>query len=179
VLACALAFAAPSLAERGEHNADDSGPGVLQTGGTNSRPSGGGPLGLGLSIGGPTGLTGKYYLTSSTGLSFGVGFGGHGFLGGHLDYVLTPLSLITAEAGMLYPYVGGGVGLGFFGGLGYQFGPIFYRAPLWLDVHLTGGLAWNFHAIPLDVFLEIAPGVALLPGPGLGWHGILGVRYYF
>ena len=83
------------------------------------------------------------------------------------------------EAGALYPYVGGGVGLGFLGGLGYGFGNAYTNLPVWVDLHLTGGLGWNVIDLPLDVFAEVAPGLAVLPGLGFGWHGILGVRYYF
>lgn len=146
--------------------------------GSGSQTSGG-PLGLGLSLGGPTGLTGKYYLDSSSGLSFGVGFGGHGWIGAHLDYVLSVTNLSLNSAGSLYPYVGGGVGLGFLGGLGYPFTPVYLNVPVWADVHFTGGLGWNVASLPLDIFLEIAPGLSILPGLGLGWHGILGFRYYF
>ena len=60
-------------------------------------------------MGGPTGLTGKYYLSSTTGIQFGLGFGGHGWVGGHVDYVIAPMTLVSSTAGQLYPYFGGGI----------------------------------------------------------------------
>ena len=59
-------------------------------------------FGLGLMIGAPTGLSGKYFLTESTALDFGVG--GIGYYRGrdglhlHADHLWHPLSLVSDEA---------------------------------------------------------------------------------
>lgn len=146
--------------------------------GAGLRPPGG-PLGLGLSLGSPTGLAGKYYLTNDQGLSFALGFGGYGYLGGHVDYVWAPTSLINVAPGTLYPYIGGGV----FVGVGLYRNP--WLAPYWaglplgLGAELPLGLGWNFAALPLDLFIEIAPMLSLFPGIDFFFRGALGFRYYF
>lgn len=144
--------------------------------GVGLRPPGG-PLGLGLNLGWPTGLAGKYYLTHDQGITFGVGFGGHSVLGGYVDYVWAPTALIQIAPGTLYPYIGGGLFLGLYSA-GYGFGR-FNDFPLVFGAEVPLGIAWNFAALPLDLYLELAPGLAVLPGIGFGARGSLGIRYYF
>ncbi|MCB9535100.1 MAG: hypothetical protein H6704_02470 [Myxococcales bacterium] len=48
-----------------------------------------------------------------------------------------------------------------------------------LGARVPLGLAWLPPEVPIDVFLEVAPMVALLPGTEVGVGATLGVRYYF
>ena len=41
------------------------------------------------------------------------------------------------------------------------------------------GLAYQFEEAPVDVFAEIAPGLALLPDLGFYIGGGIGARYFF
>lgn len=153
-------------------------PATTTSSGPGLRPPGG-PLGLGLNLGWPTGLAGKYYLTNDQGLTFGLGFGGASVLGGYLDYVWAPTALVNIAPGTLYPYIGGGVFVGIFPlYYGNPFGR-FVAFPFVLGAEIPLGLAWNFAALPVDIYLELAPGIAVLPGLDFGIRGSLGFRYYF
>jgi len=136
-------------------------------------------FGFGISLGAPTGLTMKYHFTPSSALQMGIGGAGHGFLSLHADYVLSLAKLVEAQnVGMLYGYAGGGLGVGFFGNsglLGFRYSTI---DNVYVDVHATFGLAWNFAKLPLDLFVEVAPGLLVVPGIGFGWHGTIGGRFY-
>lgn len=137
-----------------------------------------GPLGLGLNLGWPTGLAGKYYLTDNQGITFGVGVGGPAWIGGYVDYVWAPVALVNIEPGTLYPYIGGGV---FLGAFPYRNPFLSYlgNIPLLLGAEMPLGLTWNFTALPLDIYLEAAPGLAVFPALDFGIRGSLGFRYYF
>lgn len=149
-----------------------------QSAGAGLRPPGG-AFGLGINLGWPTGLAGKYYLTHDQGITFGVGFGGPAFLGAYVDYVWAPTSLVNVAPGTLYPYIGGGVFAGAFPYRQPFFAPYLGNFPLLLGAEVPLGLAWNFAALPLDIYLEIAPGLQVFPGLDFGFRGSLGFRYYF
>lgn len=142
------------------------------------RPAGG-PFGLGLNLGWPTGLAGKYFLSSDSGVTFGVGLGGHSLLGAYVDYVFAPTSFVRARPGALYPYLGIGAFGGVFG-FGKTFVPIFPPGiPISLGAEVPLGLAWSFYELPIDLYGELAPGLQVLPGLGFGFRGSLGFRFYF
>ncbi len=84
--------------------------------------------------------------------------------------------------GSLGFYIGGGL----FGGFGLtpvkfdlvptQFLP---NIPLVLGAEVPLGVVWNFQQLPVDIFLEVAPGVAILPGPFFAARGAVGFRFFF
>jgi hypothetical protein len=152
-------------------------------------------LGLGVAIGAPVGLAGKYYLNGSSGLSFILGFWGTEYGGAVIDYVFHPLGAVgEGSYGSPFLTVGGGAALGLgnntfgrgaFNGRGiYQFST-FNRSPyaafppgnFALDVHGVLGLGWSFKA-PLDLFVEFAPSLLLVPTLNLGTRLTLGGRIY-
>src|SRR5262245_43461786 len=72
-----------------------------------------GTFGLGLELGGPFGINGKYFLTDTGALNFGLGEDGYGYLDRHgfniyLDYLWHPLSLANPPAFQLPLYLGVG-----------------------------------------------------------------------
>lgn len=178
LLLIAAPLRAQVKADKAGGGGQGGGGGAGASGVVDTRPEGK-LFGLGLSLGGPTGLAGKYHLTPSSGVQFGVGIMGHGWLSLYADYVFSPVAFINNQHGSLFPYLGGGVGMGLLGNTGwtpYYYLPFnFFSA----DLHLLAGLGWAFKSYPFDLFLEIAPGVQFVPGFGLGWHGFLGGRYYF
>jgi hypothetical protein len=152
-------------------------------------------LGLGVAIGAPVGLAGKYYLNGSSGLSFILGFWGTEYGGAAIDFVFHPLGAVgEGSYGTPFLTVGGGAALGLgnntfgrgaFNGRGiYQFST-FSRSPyvafppgnFALDVHGVLGLGWSFKA-PLDLFVEFAPSLLLVPTLNLGTRLTLGGRIY-
>jgi hypothetical protein len=107
-------------------------------------------FGLGLMVGSPAGLSGKWFYGSSTAFDFGVGVNrrwrDRDGLHLHFDHLWHPVSLVSASGFELPLYVGiGGRVLDFDDGGGTALG---VRVPV--------GIAFDFNNIPLDVFIEVA-----------------------
>ena len=139
-------------------------------------------LGLGLHLGWPTGLAGKYKLTGNQAVQFGVGVGGHSWIGANIDYIFTPVALPIGDVGSLGFYLGGGVFTGFGASLAKVDilpGQNYIGFPIVLGAEVPLGIVWNFAQLPVDIFFEIAPGIAILPGPSFGSRGAVGFRFYF
>jgi hypothetical protein len=142
-------------------------------------------FGIGLMLGAPTGLSGKYFLTPDTAIDFGVGIiryrpydrGRRGNVHLHVDYLLHPISLASTEPFELPLYFGlGARALDFddddLGDDGFAIG---IRAPI--------GVAFDFNNIPLDAFIEFALVldffVSYRDTLGFDFNGAAGARYYF
>jgi len=48
-----------------------------------------------------------------------------------------------------------------------------------VGVRVPVGISYLFDSVPVDLFLEVAPVVDLVPSTGLGWNSGIGIRYYF
>lgn len=139
-------------------------------------------FGLGLMIGAPSGLSGKYYLGPSTALDFGVGViryyrDRRSNLHVHADFLWHPVSLASTRPFELPLYLGIGARVWDFDDRdlnddGFGLG---VRAPI--------GIAMDFNNVPLDVFFELALVVDVFFNYGDHYggdiNGALGVRYYF
>ncbi len=140
-------------------------------------------FGLGLMIGVPSGLSGKYYLSSDTALDFAVGSYGnygrdryHDAWHLHMDFLWHPFVLASPEAFWLPLYVGVGARL-----LDHRYDRDF-ADDLHLGVRAPIGLMIDFNNIPLDIFMELALVVDLLHDDNHGYSDVnlsLGIRYYF
>jgi len=140
-------------------------------------------LGLGGMIGNPTGITLKYHFTPNHALTaaLGVGFwGGHNFHI-HVDYGYH-FDLTKAADFDLRMYVGGGVKFFYY----YWHNYYNYYDSNWdhagragIGIRVPVGIAFNINKVPLEVFLELAPGIAFLPWIGFFFDGAIGLRYYF
>jgi hypothetical protein len=140
-------------------------------------------FGLGVMLGAPSGLSGKYFLTDSTALDFGIGTIDHYYanrngLHLHLDYLVHPLSLVSAEAFELPLYVGIGGRLWDFdyNRAGYTGRALGLRVPL--------GIAFDFNNVPLDIFVEVAFVLDFYNdyyanSYGTDVNGAIGIRYWF
>ena len=127
----------------------------------------GGPLGLGIVFGDPTGLSGKYWIDGRTSFDgvLGVGFNRHGHFTICVDWTHHWADLTPVQEGRFLLGVGVGpiISLGSRPDVGMRF----------------KGLAdYQFDEAPIGVFLELAPGVTILD-PGLEIMGGIGVRWYF
>ncbi len=141
------------------------------------RPAGGNSMrkftanktfGLGLELGQPTGLTGKYFLSESNALDFGVGYIYHSYWYGddglhlYLDYLWHPASLVSARAFELPFFIGVGGRFWDFdycrrrGECGYGGSAFGIRVPL--------GIAFDFNEVPLDIALNIVPTIDFVSG---------------
>ena len=143
-------------------------------------------FGLGIMLGQPTAITIKYHFSYKHALTAAVGAGWywgrnfhiHADYGYHFD--LTKTSDFD-----LRMWVGGGLKFFYF----------FWhdgRHPYWdrdwrnndygragIGLRIPVGISFNINKVPLEVFLEIAPGVAFLPWFDFFIDGAIGIRYYF
>lgn len=137
-------------------------------------------LGLGLMIGSPLGVSGKYWLGGSDAIDVGLGLGPGLRLQGSYLWGLSQLLSNPRDAQLdLYvgvgAMVGGGIGYcGWYGrGWGYHRcggGFIGGRVPIGIDLRLKQA--------PLSLALEIAPGIAIGPNhSGALVDGLLYARF--
>jgi hypothetical protein len=145
-------------------------------------------FGLGVILGEPTGFTGKYRYDARSALDFGLAWSFSSFFLIYGDYLYHfPSAFRGAREPFfqqLTPYIGGGGALFFdtasrrvgdrdakyFTKDGDSFG---------LGIRFVAGLEWSPPSIPLGVFLELAPGVGIVPSTFGFIQGGIGVRYYF
>jgi hypothetical protein len=141
-----------------------------------AKPAGG--FGLGIVLGEPTGLTAKGFFAQEHALQahLGFAFGKNSRIHVVVDYlyhfhnVIPPLG----TAGFLAPYlgVGGLVSL-------RTNAPKKDEKDVSLGVLIPLGLSFVIRTIPIEIFLEVAPGIGILPGTFAIIDGGLGARYYF
>lgn len=143
-----------------------------------------GSFGIGLELGSPFGLNGKYFVTGNQALNFGIGGDGYGYLDRsgfnlYFDYLWHPVSLADPPAFKLPFYIGIGGRIWFFddhsrfADNGQAFG---VRVPI--------GIAFDFNKAPIDVFIQLTPFFDfyrdyLVDSNHLGIEGSIGVRYWF
>ena len=124
-------------------------------------------FGVGVILGQPSGLSLKLWNGPETALDAAVAWHFAGYLAMHADYLIHNFDIIEIDGGRLPLYFGLGVAASAWNG-GFGMG---VRVPL--------GMAYIFDNAPIDVFLEVVPGIAVVPGFGFGVDGGLGVRYWF
>jgi hypothetical protein len=144
-------------------------------------------FGLGLMLGAPTGLTGKYFLSGDTAIDFGIGaigyYRGRDGLHLHADFLWHPVTLAKAEPFWLPLYFG-------VGGRFFSFdddiddNDIDDTEGFALGVRAPVGIAMDFNNVPLDVFFELALVVDFLfdyydDGVDVDLNGAIGLRYWF
>ena len=147
-----------------------------------------GKFGLGLELGAPVGINGKYFLTDDRALNFGLGFIYDRYYydgrdGTHLycDYLFHPFSITNTPDFQLPFYIG-------VGGRIWDFNGVRNNAPddgFAVGVRVPIGVAFDFNNIPLDVFVQLTFVVDEFfnydRNDRLGPHleGSLGVRNWF
>ncbi len=125
-------------------------------------------FGLGIILGEPTGVSAKYWVSSRNAVDAGAAwaFSKNGFVDIHSDYLWHfPDVIQSKERFVLYAGVGGRLGLG--------------GDKVKLGVRVPGGLAYWPKGVPIDVFLELAPILDLIPATVVSLNGGLGIRYFF
>ncbi len=153
-------------------------------------------FGLGIMLGAPSGLSGKYFLSSSTAIDFGFGtiYGYRDRRGIHLhaDHLWHPVSLISSRALEMPLYVG--IGARYLSGNRcYRYAnngncDIRYDGYSALGVRAPIGLALDFNNAPIDIFFELALVADLVLDRDevyddnalyIDVNGAIGFRYYF
>lgn len=124
-------------------------------------------FGIGIILGEPTGLSGKYWTSNKTAIDGGLAwsFGRGGSLHIHGDYLWHVFDVFkTKEMIPLY------FGLG---------GRIRFANTARLGIRIVGGIDYMVQTVPLDVFLELAPIMDLAPATELRFNGGIGARFFF
>jgi hypothetical protein len=142
-------------------------------------------FGLGLELGAPFGLTGKYFLGegSDRALDFGIGdidyfYGDRYGLHIYGDYLFHPVSLVQTEAFELPLYAG--IGARFWNFTDRRLNDAGYA----LGLRVPVGIAFDFNNVPLDVFFQLAFVLDFVRDYGnrsvIGAvDGSIGIRYWF
>ena len=155
-------------------------------------------FGLGLELGSPTGINGKYFLSPTGAIDFGVGYvyGCYGFgcpdfpvdgFHTYIDYLWHPFSFVHAPAFELPFYVGVG---GRFFDFRYRYARDTYYGGYGFGVRVPIGISFDFNTIPLDVFIQVVPTLDFWAGDyynfcngcshvGAGFDFSAGARYWF
>ncbi len=126
-------------------------------------------FGLGIILGEPTGISAKYWTTGSTAFDFGLGysFEKNSKVHLHADYLFHIKNIFNSQEDIAL-YYGPGARLRLVdvgdSRLGFRF-----------DV----GLVWIPRNAPIDVLIEIAPLLDIIPETDFSINGGLGVRYFF
>lgn len=134
----------------------------------------GGPLGVGVCLGAPTGLTAKYWIGSGSGVqvAFGGAIGQFKSVAATADYVLEfrPIN-VEGDDFALPVHVGAGAKANFDFNQNGGF--------ILLGPRVVAGVTLLVPTLPVDLHVEVAPVVYLIEEPGWGFDGQMGVRYYF
>jgi len=122
-------------------------------------------LGVGFAAGQPLGVTGKYWLSSTTAIDAEAGYHFNSNFDMHADYLWHSFSSFDIQNGRLPFYfgVGGRVNLGDDSDFGM-------RIPL--------GVSYLPSNQPFEFFAEVAPVVKVLIKLGVGVDGMVGFRVY-
>lgn len=126
--------------------------------------------GVGLALGEPSGFSVKKFNSNTQAFQYTLGYstasGAQGINLG-MDYLMHNYHMITADKGSIPVYWGLGAHF-----KSYNGGNVLYaRVPL--------GVAYEFNDLPADIFFEFAPGISVLPSPGLVTNFAIGGRFYF
>jgi len=139
---------------------------------------GSGSTGLGLTLGQPSGLTLKHWLSSSKALDFRIGEGNVGSIALQGDYVTTFHSFKSKDV-FLPLYIGGGLGVGFGDAHNRKYHYYRYDGP-GFTLRMPVGITCIFLRAPFDAFLELTPHLLFAHDHahfGFAWS--IGGRYYF
>ena len=132
-------------------------------------------LGLGVTLGEPTGLSGKYWFSEKFAIDGGLSYSFDKYFilwGGALYHYTGGFPDIEEDVGGRFrPYVGAGVGLGVSSSDREDRMLLFVRFPL--------GIEWLIQDLPIGVFMEISAGLGLVPSTEALIYGGLGGRWYF
>lgn len=125
--------------------------------------------GLGVSIGNPIGVNGKYWLDDTKAVDAGAGFS----FGKHTDFSLHSDFLLHSKGALFINDVNP---LDLYYGLG---GRMEFADDIELGIRVPVGLAFVTEGGQSDIFAEIAPIIDLVSKTGLELHFLFGARYYF
>ncbi len=125
-------------------------------------------FGLGAVFGEPTGISAKNWVAPENAVDAGLAwaFGKGGMFHIHMDYLWHFRDVIRSqERFVLYAGIGGRVAFG--------------SEPGIMGVRIPVGIEFWPRGIPLDVFMEVAPILDVVPSTTGSLNGGVGIRYFF
>lgn len=125
--------------------------------------------GVGLSLGNPTGLNGKYWLDSNKAVDGGLAFS----LGKNSNFSIHSDFLLHSDGAFYFNDVHP---LDLYYGIG---GRMKFSDDIEIGVRVPVGLAHKFEKESADIFAEVAPILDFISRTGLELHVLFGARYYF
>ncbi|MDZ4676066.1 MAG: hypothetical protein SGI74_01035 [Oligoflexia bacterium] len=147
---------------------------------------GDGRFGLGLQLGFPTAITGKYWVNNTDAFDVAISFSSNYYTliyGDYLWHFPRAFKENSKFISQLMPYVG--VGLGFYSwssGYYYKDRPSRWRdssTDLGVYARVPFGIEWYPVRPPLGIYVELAPGIAVSPGLWINFDFGIGGRFYF
>ena len=142
-------------------------------------------FGLGFVIGEPTGIALKGWVGGDKAIAGALAWSVRNSASLHLqaDYLFHKPDLIKVGKGRLPLYFGPGLRMRFWNeGRYWRHGKWYNydgRRRSDLAVRFPVGLAYWFDGAPVDIFLEVAPTLTLVPSTWVEFEGALGARYWF
>jgi len=143
-------------------------------------------FGLGIIIGEPTGITGKYWLSGKSAIDGAIAWSMHGEnLHLHGDYLVHKFDLIKVSKGSFPFYYGIGARFRFGDNDHNDF--IDHDHSWWGNHHhddvfgirVPFGLDYLFGSDPFDIFLEVVPILDLVPDTEVNFNAAIGFRFWF
>lgn len=125
-------------------------------------------FGAGIILGEPTGLCFKTWVGHKAAIDGAIAwsFGNEEAIHVHVDYLIHDFRMFQARKGDLVFYYGFG-------------GRIKAQEKSRVGIRIPLGVSYIFEKAPLDIFLEVAPGIDLVPSTDFWVNGSVGIRYYF
>jgi hypothetical protein len=147
----------------------------------------GGPLGFGIVLGDPSALTAKYNLDAKRSIDAGLAFDFDRWVlvyGDWLYHVRGIFSRKAPELSRLTPYLGIGGVLVLSNRTELETRKLRYfsetsSSRTALGIRLPLGLEWRPASVPVGVFVEVVPGLVVIPGTYGFAQGGIGIRYFF
>ncbi len=125
-------------------------------------------FGAGLIFGLSSGISLKNWISREGALQFDISWDFHwAAFGVGIAYLFHNFKLITVKDSLLPLY------FGIKGWLGLS------SHSMALGVQVPIGIVWIPKEAPIDVFLQIEPGIGLIPSTGFAPNAGIGIRYYF
>ena len=125
--------------------------------------------GIGIIIGEPTGISGKMWLSKTNAIDAGLAwsFVKPGSIHLHGDYLWHTSAVVDSSHKIpLYFGIGGRL----------KFGD---KETGRVGVRITGGVDFMLESAPIDIFIELAPIMDLVPATELAINGGIGARFFF
>lgn len=133
------------------------------------------PLGIGLILAEPTGLSAKYWLNEEQAIDAAAAwaFSGEDAVQLHADWLMHRYDLFHVDTadGRMPLYYGLGARLKLKDDRGRDSDAFGIRVPV--------GISFRFARVPMDVFAEIVPVLDVAPDTDLELNAAIGGRYYF